>query len=278
MLTHSQHFLSPFFSFTHGSTQRPRSQACTLLLALFRVISTFLFFLLFLHSFLFVRRSERLYIFTGILLVVVYSPPSRGNVSSSHHLYLFLFLLLPFPFLFHFVLFVSFKHRQVRYRITIVINFFLFCLLLIWSSNRTSSNPCVLAETRLDYEFRFTYTCCLCVCLPLCLCMRVFVRVCVCVSGVTNDTSDGLPACARNHRTLSSYSLIDEKNARRYVVNSLIYKKYVWGGGGIDEILRWLSHHFSGASDQLDDERHNDSRLPARSKPPYLREPLSIIA
>lgn len=179
------------------------------------------FFLLFLHSFLFVRRSERLYIFTGILLVVVYSPPSRGNVSSSHHLYLFLFLLLPFPFLFHFVLFVSFKHRQVRYRITIVINFFLFCLLLIWSSNRTSSNPCVLTETRLDYEFRFTYTCCLCVCLPLCSCMRVFVCMCVCacVCKRCDERHLGRPACLRaeppNSLELFAYRRKKREKVRR---------------------------------------------------------------
>lgn len=40
--------------------------------------------------------------------------------------------------------------------------------------------------------------------------------------------------------------------------------------GRIDEILRWLSHYqFSGASDQLDDERHDDdddSRV-------FLRDP-----
>ncbi|OAD60647.1 hypothetical protein WN48_05164 [Eufriesea mexicana] len=33
--------------------------------------------------------------------------------------------------------------------------------------------------------------------------------------------------------------------------------------GGIDEILRWLSHHFSGASDQLDGERRR--RFPRSS-------------
>ena len=98
-----------FLIHTRESTQHPRSihatkhaLSCSLFFAPFQHF--FFFFLL--HSVLFVRRSERLYIFTGILLVVVYSPPSRGNVSSSHHVYLFLFFSFffsPFFFLFLFV-------------------------------------------------------------------------------------------------------------------------------------------------------------------------------
>lgn len=57
-----------------------------------------------------------------------------------------------------------------------------------------------------------------------CVCIRVFlyayvctyVYVCVCERCVTNDTSDGLPALrARNHRTLSSYSLHPRKKREK---------------------------------------------------------------
>ena len=176
------------FSFTHENprsihavSMRPNTHS--LARSFSRHFNIFFFFFL-LHSVLFVRRSERLYIFTGILLVVVYSPPSRGNVSSSHHVYLFLFFSFffsPFFFLFLFFFFCSSSFLHLLFHLNIgkldivsqslsifflffvfsflfcfvLFYFILFCfvlfyfvtfLLLIWSSNRTSSNPCVRAR------------------------------------------------------------------------------------------------------------------------------------
>ena len=183
----------------------------------------------------FVCSSERtaLHIYRHSSRGRVFTSLSRQRIFLPSHVYLFLFLLLPSLFLFihffPFFFFVSFKHRQVRYRITIVINFVsvLFCLLLIWSSNRTSSNPriCVCVCRNIP-RMR--------VCLYVCFCHAYVYRVYVCICVKRCDERHlGRPAClralAKNHRTLSSYSLIHEKNARRYVVNSLIYKKYVWG-------------------------------------------------
>lgn len=55
------------------------------------------------------------------------------------------------------------------------------------------------------------------VCVYACFCMRMYnVCICVCERCVTNDTSDGLPALrARNHRTLSSYSLHPRKKREK---------------------------------------------------------------
>lgn len=171
------------FTLSHGRTHSRTTHAHPLcsFSRHFGVFSFFFFLRLF-------RSPER-------TALHIYRHSSRGRVLASlSRLRTLLPYLLPSFFLllsiFFFFFFCFFKHRQVKYRITIVCFFFFVCLFV-----------CLLFLVEIERVRAPVHP-------------GRYADPSERERCATNDTSDGLPA--RNHRTLSSYSLIiHEINARK---------------------------------------------------------------